>query len=125
MNLLDNLKENGILVSLISEGVLFNYSDKEFRKFMIDNNYLDTIVSLPNGILFPYASGLKTSLLILKKVGLLLIDIYDRCDRNLRNTTERKIFTEENMYQIVNKYIDKKNFVLQKKKLETMIIILE
>lgn len=118
LNLLDNLKENGILVSLISEGVLFNYSDKEFRKFMIDNNYLDTIVSLPNGILFPYASGLKTSLLILKKSRtasdpIYMIDATEICEIQRRG----KIFTEENIDQIVNKYIDKKEFCIAKEEI--------
>lgn len=108
LNLLDNLSENGILISLISEGVLFNTSDKEFRKFMIDNNYLDAIVSLPNGILFPYASGLKTSLLILKKSRnvsdpIYMLDATEICEMQRRG----KIFSENNIEEIVNKYIDK------------------
>ena len=107
LNLLDNLSENGILISLISEGVLFNTSDKEFRKFMIDNNYLDAIVSLPNGILFPY-SGLKTSFLILKKSRnvsdpIYMLDATEICEMQRRG----KIFSENNIEEIVNKYIDK------------------
>ena len=111
LNLLDNLSENGILVSLISEGVLFNISDKEFRKFMIDNNYLDAIVSLPNGILFPYASGVKTSLLILRKSRdisdpIYMIDATETCEIQRRG----KIFSEYNIDQIFDKYIGKKEF---------------
>lgn len=118
LNLLDNLSENGILVSLISEGVLFNNSDKEFRKFMIDNNYLDAIVSLPNGILFPYASGLKTSLLILKKSRnasdpIYMIDATKICETQRRG----KIFSEDNIDQIVDKYIVEKEFCVVKEEI--------
>mgnify|MGYP003372355497 CR=1 FL=1 len=118
LNLLDNLKDNGILISLISEGVLFNNSDKEFRKFMIDNNYLDAIVSLPNGILFPYASGLKTSLLILKKSRnasepIYMIDATEICETQRRG----KIFSEHNIEQIVNKYAGKKEFCVVKEEI--------
>lgn len=109
LNLLDNLSANGILISLISDGVLFNISDKKFRKYMIDNNYLDAIISLPSGILFPYAAGLKTSLLILKKNRntsdpIYMIDATETCEIQRRG----KVFLECHIDKIVNCYVNKK-----------------
>ena len=44
--------EAKITVSIVSPYFCYNYRSKELRKFLIENNYLDTIVFLPNRELF-------------------------------------------------------------------------
>lgn len=65
INALQSIKPDGIVLSFVANGVLFNGIDEEVRKYLVTNNYIDTIITLPNGIL-PY-SGVSSSLVILKK----------------------------------------------------------
>ncbi len=39
----------------------------DLRKYLIDNKLLEAVIELPSGVFHPYASGVKTSLLILSK----------------------------------------------------------
>lgn len=65
LNSLQSIKPNGIVIALIPNGVLFNNIDVDIRKYLVINNYIDTIISLPTGIL-PFA-GVASTLIILKK----------------------------------------------------------
>lgn len=65
INALQSIKPDGIVVAFVANGILFNGIDEEIRKYLVTNNYIDTIISLPNGIL-PYTS-VASSLVILKK----------------------------------------------------------
>ena len=60
------LTANGILIALVPEGGVFNSLDKNIREYIVNYNYLDAVISLPNNMLRPFFAGLKTSLLILK-----------------------------------------------------------
>lgn len=102
---LEQLSYNGKMIVLVPEGGLFNSVDKNIREWMINNNYLDAVISLPVGILSPY-TGVKSSLLVLKKNRALtdkviMIDAEEMCHKTRRET----IFTEEDINSIVNLYV--------------------
>lgn len=61
---LEGMNKGGKLAVLLPEGVLFKAQDAGIRKYLLDNNLIEGIVSLPAGTLYPWA-GVKTSLLIL------------------------------------------------------------
>lgn len=63
--MIEQLSSEGILIALIPEGGVFNSVDRNIREYIVNYNYLDAVISLPNNILRPYV-GIKTSLLILK-----------------------------------------------------------
>lgn len=65
LNSLQSIKPDGIIIALVPNGVLFNSIDADIRKYLVTNNYIDAIISLPTGIL-PFA-GVASSLIILKK----------------------------------------------------------
>ncbi len=65
INSLQSIKPDGIIIALVPNGVLFNSIDTDIRKYLVENNYIDAIISLPTGIL-PFA-GVASSLIILKK----------------------------------------------------------
>ena len=101
---LNHIKPSGIVVSLVANGVLYNGIDDEVRKYLVVNNYIDTIITLPNGIL-PYANA-ATSLIILKKNkgdchAIRMIDASDIFTEHRRY----KYFTQDNIEEILNLYL--------------------
>ena len=64
--LMESLNYNGTMIAFVPDGGLINSIDTDIRKYLVKCNYLDTIISLPAGILNPY-SAISCSLLILKK----------------------------------------------------------
>ena len=45
---LDNLSDNGVAVFILPNSVLTGDADKKYRKYLIDNDLLDVVVSIPN-----------------------------------------------------------------------------
>ena len=63
--MLEQLSSDGTLIALIPEGGVFNSVDRNIREYIVNYNYLDAVISLPDNMLRPHI-GIKTSLLILK-----------------------------------------------------------
>ena len=65
LKLLDCVKESGRVVTTFLPGGLFNTLDKEVRKYLIENNYIEKIINLPANIL--YGTNIATSIIVLSK----------------------------------------------------------
>lgn len=103
INSLQSIKPNGVVVALVPNGVLFNSIDTDIRKYLVENNYIDTIIFLPTGIL-PF-SGVASSLVILKKNipqchSIKMIDATEISCLQRRGKT----FTQEDIAYIVELY---------------------
>lgn len=72
---IDVLKPNGTAGIILPEGTLFgtNRDDKETRRYLLENCQLLAVISMPGGVFQPY-SGVKTSVLILKKKSMQKLD---------------------------------------------------
>ena len=68
--MLNHLKDGGRCGVVVPEGVLFGATGAhtELRRKLIENNTVEAVLSLPGGVFNPY-SGVKTSLLIIRKGG--------------------------------------------------------
>lgn len=103
LNGIELLNEEGILIALIPDGGLFNTTDCDIRKYLIEKNYLDTIISLPKGII--PGTNTPCSLVIVKKNRLMKQSIKMI---NARETYERKRrhleFSDDNIAQILEWY---------------------
>ena len=68
--MMDSLRPGGRCGVVVPEGVLFGSTTahKELRRQLIENNRVETVLSLPGGVFQPY-SGVKTSVLFFKKGG--------------------------------------------------------
>ena len=64
----EHLTPNGRAAIIVPEGMIFQSAGayKQLRKYLIENNFLWAVVSLPAGVFNPYA-GVKTSILFLDK----------------------------------------------------------
>lgn len=49
--MLNNMSERGKLVALVTVSFLFSKPETEFRKMLVEKDYLDTIIRLPQGIM--------------------------------------------------------------------------
>lgn len=78
----EHLKPKGRAGIVVPEGVIFQNSSsgKQLRKYLLDNDLVWAIISLPAGVFLPY-SGVKTSILLLDRQRakenneILLIDV--------------------------------------------------
>ncbi|MCX6083297.1 MAG: N-6 DNA methylase [Chloroflexi bacterium] len=64
----EHLTPNGRAAIIVPEGIIFQTAGayKQLRSYLIENNFLWAVVSLPGGMFNPYA-GVKTSILLLDK----------------------------------------------------------
>ena len=105
---LTHIKPDGLVVAFVANGVLFNGIDEEVRKYLVVNNYIDAIITLPNGIL--PCTGALTSLIILRKnrancQSIKMIDASDIFTEHRRY----KYFSQDNIAEILNLYLSEKH----------------
>jgi len=69
-HILNMLNVGGRSATVVPDGVLFSSSKahQELRKFILEENQLEAIISLPSGVFKPYA-GVSTAILIFTKGG--------------------------------------------------------
>ena len=93
----EHLTPNGRAAIIVPEGIIFQSAGayKQLRKYLIENNFLWAVVSLPAGAFNPY-SGVKTSILFL--------------DKSLAKKTDKVLFVK----------VENDGFVLRKSLIETM-----
>lgn len=61
-----SIKDNGVAVLLLPVGALFRGGrEASLRKMMLDKNYIDSVIELPNGIV--PSTSIKTAIVIFKK----------------------------------------------------------
>jgi type I restriction enzyme M protein len=68
--ILQMLKPGGRSATIVPDGVLFGSSKahKGLRKFLVEENQLEAVISLPSGVFKPYA-GVSTAILLFTKGG--------------------------------------------------------
>ena len=101
------LKKDGIMAVALPQGVLFRVNaEKEIRKNFILNNYIDSVIGLPEKIFY---TNIPTCIIIFKKNrnaddGILFIDASKEYEK--RNTLNH--LREEDINKIVDTYKNKK-----------------
>lgn len=66
MHMLSHLKETGTCAIVEFPGVLYRGNDEQkIRQYLVSNNYVDTIIQLPENLFF--GVGISTCILVLKK----------------------------------------------------------
>lgn len=70
VRMLDMLKLGGRCAVIVPDGVLFGSSNAHIalRSFLLEENQLDAVISLPSGVFKPYA-GVSTAILVFTKGG--------------------------------------------------------
>ena len=108
MHSLSWLATNGTASIVCFPGILYRGgAEQKIRKYLIDNNFIDCIIQLPENLFF--GTGIATCIMVLKKSkkdnGTLFIDASKECIKINNNN----LLTEKNIDNIVNYYTDRKN----------------
>lgn len=91
------LTENGKAIFLVVDGVLFSQSrnQKRFRREIIESKMLQTVISLPVNLFYPF-TAVKTSVLIFdKRQNLSSVRFIDASAKSFYTTTQNKMISLE------------------------------
>ena len=108
MHMLSWLSPKGTAAIVEFPGVLYRGgAEQKIRKYMIDNNFVDTVIQLPPDLFF--GTSIATCILVLKKNktdnNILFVDASEEC---VRNTNKNKL-SDNNINNIVNILKDRKS----------------
>mgnify|MGYP003302640243 CR=1 FL=1 len=107
MHMLSWLSPKGTAAIVEFPGVLYRGgAEQKIRQYMIDNNFVDTVIQLPSDLFF--GTSIATCILVLKKNktdnNILFVDATDECVR----TTNKNKLSNENINNIISIIRDRK-----------------
>lgn len=108
MHSLSWLATNGAAAIVCFPGIFYRGgAEKKIRKYLIENNYVDTIIQLPSNLFF--GTTISTCIMVMKKSkkdnSVLFIDATDDCERVTNNNKLRP----QNITNILQLFIDRKD----------------
>jgi len=108
MHSLSWLATNGTAAIVCFPGVMYRSgAEQKIRKYLIDNNYIDCVIQLPDNLFF--GTSIATCIMVLKKAktenSTLFIDASKEC---VKVTNSNKL-TQKNMDAIINAYTKRAN----------------
>ena len=108
MHMLSWLSPKGTAAIVEFPGVLYRGgAEQKIRQYMIDNNFVDTVIQLPPDLFF--GTSIATCILVLKKNkqdnNILFVNASEEC---VRNTNKNKL-SDDNINNIVNLLKDRKS----------------
>ena len=108
--MLHSLSTSGTAAIVEFPGVLYRSgAEQKIRKYLIDNNYIDTVIQLPPDLFFGTSIG--TCIIVLKKSKKDNATLFiDASNEFLRGGNKNKL-TEEHRKKILNAYIDRRDII--------------
>lgn len=106
MHSLSWLATNGTAAIVCFPGIMYRGgAEKKIRQYLIDNNFVDCVIQLPENLFF--GTGIATCIMVLKKSKsdnkTLFIDASAQCEK----VTNNNVLTEKNIETIVKYYTDR------------------
>ena len=108
MHILSWLSTSGTAAIVEFPGVLYRGgAEQKIRKYLVDNNFIDTVIQLPSDLFF--GTSIATCIVILKKSKEdNSIFFIDASKEFVRNSTKNK-FSQQNIIKIINTYKERVN----------------
>lgn len=108
MHALSWLATNGTAAIVCFPSIMYRGgAEKKIRKYLIDNNYIDAIIQLPDNLF--YGTSIATCIMVMKKAKtdnkVLFIDASKEC----KKVTNNNKLTEENIAKIVDEVATREN----------------
>ncbi len=108
MHCLSWLAPNGVAAIVCFPGIMYrDGKEKKIRQYLIDNNYVDCVIQLPDNLFF--GTSIATCIMVLKKSktdnSTLFIDASNECVK----VTNNKKLTSANIESIVKIFSDRKD----------------
>jgi type I restriction enzyme M protein len=82
-------------------------AEKKIRQYLIDNNYIDCIIQLPNNLF--YGTGIATDIMVLKKSKVENSTLFIDASKEFVKLTNSNKLTKENIDNILNAFKSRKD----------------
>ena len=103
MHMLSWLSPSGTCAIVEFPGVLYRGGkEKQIRKYLIDNNFIDTIIQLPDNLFF--GTNIATSIIVLKKNKPNMHTLFIDASEQFTKVTKKNILESTHIDTIVNAY---------------------
>lgn len=108
MHMLSWLAPDGVAAIVCFPGIMYRGgAEKKIRKYLIDNNFVDAIIQLPDNLFF--GTSIATNIMVLKKSkensDVMFIDASKEC---VKVTNNNKL-TQENIQNIIDVYTNRED----------------
>lgn len=108
MHSLSWLATNGTAAIVCSPGVMYRGgAEKKIRQYLIDNNYIDCIIQLPDNLF--YGTSIATCIMVLKKSKSENSTLFIDASKEFVKVTNNNKLTQENIETILNAFKDRKD----------------
>ncbi|WP_202623736.1 type I restriction-modification system subunit M [Sporotomaculum syntrophicum] len=108
MHSLSWLATNGTAAIVCFPGVMYRGgAEKKIRQYLIDNNYIDCIIQLPDNLF--YGTSIATCIMVLKKSKPENSTLFIDASKEFVKVTNNNKLTQENIATILNAFKDRKD----------------
>ena len=108
MHSLSWLATNGTAAIVCFPGVMYRGgAEKKIRQYLIDNNYIDCVIQLPDNLF--YGTSIATCIMVLKKSKAENSTLFIDASKAFVKVTNNNKLTQENTDMILNAFIDRKD----------------
>jgi type I restriction enzyme M protein len=108
MHMLAWLATNGTAAIVEFPGVLYRGgAEQKIRKYLIDNNYIDTVIQLPANLFF--GTSIATCIIVLKKSKTDNATLCIDASKESVHSGNKEKLTEENIRHILDSFVERKD----------------
>lgn len=108
MHSLSWLSTNGTAAIVCFPGVLYRGgAEQKIRKYLVDNNYIDAIIQLPDNLFF--GTSIATCIMVLKKSKLENTTLFIDASKECVKVTNSNKLTDNNIQNILKAYTERIN----------------
>lgn len=108
MHILNWLSTNGTAAIVEFPGVMYRSgAERKIRKYLVDNNYVDTVIQLPPDLFF--GTGIQTCILVLKKSKKDNKVLFINAEREFARFGNKNKLRPEDIEKVLAKYTDRKD----------------
>ncbi|MEN9325119.1 MAG: hypothetical protein RL414_873 [Actinomycetota bacterium] len=108
MHILNWLSTNGTAAIVEFPGVMYRGgAEQKIRKYLVDNNFVDTVIQLPADLFF--GTGIQTCILVLKKAKKDNKVLFINAEREFARLGNKNKLRPEDIEKVLSKYTDRKD----------------
>ena len=108
MHSLSWLSTNGTAAIVCFPGIMYRGgAEQKIRKYMVDNNYVDAVIQLPDNLFF--GTSIATCIMVLKKSKKDSNIVFIDASKEFLKVTNNNKLTEENISNIMKFYADRED----------------
>lgn len=102
------LATNGTAAIVCFPGIMYRGgAEKKIRQYLIDNNFIDCIIQLPDNLF--YGTSIATCIMVLKKSKSENSTLFINASKECKKVTNNNKLTEKNIEKIISLYTNRKN----------------